>query len=351
MWSAEAPSVVTEPSGMAGPQDTFGLERRIALAGYKGRALRKGFLALRGPFPIAGSASWSNDWHAYRPCPTPHVHQGLDIFAARGTPVVAVGAAVVTSKRAGAVSGLAVKITDAAGVQYFYGHLDRFAAGLRPGQQVRAGQILGYVGNSGNAVGGATHVHFEILLGGLPTPPKPYVDRWLLAAQVKASRLHRGSKGPVSVPPPAHRDAYAAAFGGPMVMLGLATTSLRGEPEDSLGPLWAIGGGILLAFVLLGFLRAGPRRRETPAFSASTTRSSELLEAMCAQPGPQPAVVPRGSTATTWAILDEPLRLEATGSAGQSGVHVRTPNPSRSGVATGLMVIVAVTATTWSWIK
>jgi murein DD-endopeptidase MepM/ murein hydrolase activator NlpD len=230
-----------------------------------------------------------------------------------------------------------VRITDGRGVEYFYGHLDRFARGLRPGQRVQAGRTLGYIGNTGDATGGPTHVHFEIHLHGLPTPPKPYVDRWLLTAEVRASRLHRGSEGPESVSAPAHRDVYVAAFGGPVVVLDVATTSLRPESDESPRALWTIGGGILLAFVLLGFLRAGPRRRETNEFVANTSRSSELLRAMVAHPDPEPAVVTMGSTVPP-AVDDAAFTLGA-------------PNPSRSGVAIGLMVIVAVVATTWSWVK
>ena len=45
--------------------------------------MRRAFLRLAGPFPLAGPAAWSNDWHAYRPCPYPHLHEGLDMFAQR----------------------------------------------------------------------------------------------------------------------------------------------------------------------------------------------------------------------------------------------------------------------------
>jgi hypothetical protein len=89
------------------------------------------------------------------------------------------------------MAGLYVLIRDAHGVVYDYVHLDHFAAGLRPGEHVRRGQVIGFVGNTGDAAGGATHLHFEVHVHGVPVPPKPYVDRWLLLAQKKARLLRR----------------------------------------------------------------------------------------------------------------------------------------------------------------
>jgi murein DD-endopeptidase MepM/ murein hydrolase activator NlpD len=157
--------------------------------------LRRGLLRLAGPFPLAGPAHWSNDWHAYRPCPYPHVHEGLDLIAPRGTPIVAVANATVTQMVVDPdMAGLGVEIAHGS-VQYFYAHMDTFAQGLRVGERVRLGQVLGYVGNSGNAMGGVTHLHFEVQPGGVPVPPKPYVDRWLLKAERRLHEMIRSSRG------------------------------------------------------------------------------------------------------------------------------------------------------------
>jgi len=141
------------------------------------------------PFPVAGLAWWHDDWHAYRCCPYPHLHQGLDLFSPFGTPVLAVADGVVTQRVSGPISGLGVEIQAASGTQYFYAHLSGFAPGLAVGQQVRMSQVLGYVGNTGNARRTSPHLHFEIQPGGVPVPPMPIVDQWLAAAERRAEAL------------------------------------------------------------------------------------------------------------------------------------------------------------------
>jgi hypothetical protein len=194
---------------MDGPQSNGSLIE--TLAKHKRRlhsTLRRGLLRLAGPFPLAGPAHWSNDWHAYRPCPYPHVHEGLDLIAPRGTPIVAVANATVTQMVVDpAMAGLGVEIADGS-VQYFYAHMETFAEGLRVGERVRLGQVLGYVGNSGDAIGGVTHLHFEVQPGGVPVPPKPYVDRWLLKAERRLHRMIRSSRGPGK---PDHKPAGSPA--------------------------------------------------------------------------------------------------------------------------------------------
>lgn len=101
------------------------------------------------------------------------VHEGIDIFAPRGTPVVAVadGTARTSSNRLG---GNVVWLHEGrAGRRYYYAHLDRTAI---DGQaSVRAGDVLGYVGTTGNAEGGAPHLHFG-LYAGRAIDPLPFVQ-------------------------------------------------------------------------------------------------------------------------------------------------------------------------------
>lgn len=93
----------------------------------------------------------NSDWQ-------PTDHQGIDIFAFRGAPLVAVAdGTVVRVGTPSSTSGLRVRLRDACGWEYYYGHLD--SVSVREGQVVSAGEVLGTMGNSGT---GGVHLHFNI---------------------------------------------------------------------------------------------------------------------------------------------------------------------------------------------
>jgi murein DD-endopeptidase MepM/ murein hydrolase activator NlpD len=91
-------------------------------------------------------------------------HEALDIMAPRHTPVVAVEDGVIAKvydSRGG--GGLSLYQFDPANTYcYYYAHLDRYADGVRDGSRVRRGQVIGYVGSTGNASPDAPHLHFAI---------------------------------------------------------------------------------------------------------------------------------------------------------------------------------------------
>ncbi len=149
-----------------------------------------------GRFPVAGKATYSHDWWFPRFGPGWRLHEGTDIFAARGTPVRA-PAAGMARIRNGALGGLSVYVIEPDGTYYYLAHLAGTAPDLIDGAPVRAGQVVGFVGDSGNARGGSPHVHFEVHPGGGgPVDPKPVLDQFLTDALVGA---------------PAVVDAYARA--------------------------------------------------------------------------------------------------------------------------------------------
>ena len=141
-----------------------------------------------GPFPVAGLSYWTDDWHACRDGCT-RFHEGLDIFGKEGTPLVATADGVVTQKLVGETSGISVEIQDAQGIQYFYAHMSAWAEPIEVGDQVHVGQVLGYLGHTGNAINTPPHLHLEIQPGGIPVPPKPFVDRWVKLAELEAEAL------------------------------------------------------------------------------------------------------------------------------------------------------------------
>ena len=115
-------------------------------------------------FPSQGRCSFSDSWHA--PRPGNRLHIGVDIVGPKGLALYAVVDGTIT-KMYGAdssLSGNALRLTGADSTYFFYAHLDSFAAGITVGSTVRAGQIIGYMGSTGNS--GTPHLHFEVHPGG-----------------------------------------------------------------------------------------------------------------------------------------------------------------------------------------
>ncbi|MGI8685054.1 MAG: M23 family metallopeptidase [Acidimicrobiales bacterium] len=113
-----------------------------------------------GRFPVAGPAKFSHDWLYPRYTPEFHLHQGTDIFAVTGTPVRSPADGTLKLAQGGS-GGLAAYVYQADGTYYYMAHLSAFS-GQKQGQKVKLGEVVGYVGDSGNARGGSPHVHFEI---------------------------------------------------------------------------------------------------------------------------------------------------------------------------------------------
>jgi murein DD-endopeptidase MepM/ murein hydrolase activator NlpD len=101
-------------------------------------------------------------------------HRGVDIFAPRGTPVVAASAGVVSARTSSRRGGKVVWLK-ARGTNQYYAHLDSQA--VRPTQRVRAGDTLGWVGNTGNARTTPPHLHFGVYrFGQGAVDPFPFID-------------------------------------------------------------------------------------------------------------------------------------------------------------------------------
>jgi murein DD-endopeptidase MepM/ murein hydrolase activator NlpD len=90
-------------------------------------------------------------------------HEAIDIHAPRGTPVFAVDDGPIVKLFLSKPGGITIYQFDATGqLAYYYAHLDAYAAGLKEGQHIRRGSVIGYVGASGNANPDAPHLHFAI---------------------------------------------------------------------------------------------------------------------------------------------------------------------------------------------
>ncbi|HEY5843335.1 MAG TPA: M23 family metallopeptidase [Mycobacterium sp.] len=115
--------------------------------------------------PVGGSNEFVDDWGDARS--GGRRHQGVDMVAERGTPVVAVRSGEAEFKRSN-LGGNAVWLVSASGERFYYAHLDRWEGASRT---VAAGDVIGYVGSSGNARG--NHLHFEAHAGEPAVNPYP----------------------------------------------------------------------------------------------------------------------------------------------------------------------------------
>jgi peptidoglycan hydrolase-like protein with peptidoglycan-binding domain len=124
-------------------------------------------------FPVQGRCSFTDTWLAARSGGRQHL--GVDIMAARGNALYAVVDGVISQVTVGgSLSGNALRLAQPDGTYFFYAHLDSFASGIAVGTPVRAGQIIGYVGSTGDA--GSPHLHFEVHpFGGDAVSPYPVV--------------------------------------------------------------------------------------------------------------------------------------------------------------------------------
>lgn len=117
------------------------------------------------PVPVDGvaPARLVNTWGAGRD--GGRRHQGIDIFAPRGTPVRSTTEGVIESKGMRGLGGLVVAVIGPGGYRHYYAHLEDVAA-QAVGEWVHAGEIIGYVGNSGNAAVSSPHLHYGIYTPG-----------------------------------------------------------------------------------------------------------------------------------------------------------------------------------------
>ena len=113
-------------------------------------------------------------------------HRGIDIFASKGTPVVAVADGIISFIGDQPKGGHCVWLTTEAGASFYYAHLDRWASGLYEGMEVRSGDLLGYVGNTGNAKTTPPHLHFGINENDEMVNPYPILTK---ATVVKRARI------------------------------------------------------------------------------------------------------------------------------------------------------------------
>jgi len=114
---------------------------RVPIDGVEIESLKGGFLERRGSRP----------------------HEAVDILSPRNTPILAVDNGTIAKLFDSKAGGHTIYQFDATGrLAYYYAHLEKYAEGLHDGQVVKQGDVLGYVGTSGNAPPNTPHLHFAV---------------------------------------------------------------------------------------------------------------------------------------------------------------------------------------------
>ncbi|HEX8066989.1 MAG TPA: M23 family metallopeptidase [Thermoleophilaceae bacterium] len=197
--TATARDAVRPPRPKERGRDRSGKRRRRGPRTAAGRLRR---IATRGgfAFPVQGHHRFADDYGAARQN-TGH-HEGNDVFAPAGTPVVAVTDGTLYRVGTRPVPGNRLWLRSRRGDTYFYAHLSSFAGDARDGLRVKAGQVLGFVGSTGDAEPTPPHVHFEVHPGGAgPANPYPFLRAWEKRRDVPpAAWLSRYARDPGARP-------------------------------------------------------------------------------------------------------------------------------------------------------
>lgn len=198
-------------------------------------------------FPVYGKASFSNDFGAPRALTV--WHHGNDIYAPVGAPALAVADGELFLVGWNRVGGWRLWLRDELGNEFYYAHLSAFSPVAFEGSRVRAGDVVGFVGATGDAVGTPSHLHFEIhpaqLLGlgydGVVNPYR-YLRAWSRLDDVRFD-VGSGAPAPGKAPPAAavllDADDISSVSGLDPAALEqvLAVPELFGERVERPGPL------------------------------------------------------------------------------------------------------------------
>jgi murein DD-endopeptidase MepM/ murein hydrolase activator NlpD len=147
-------------------------------------------------FPVYGPANYGDTYGAFRGDVAGNWHHGDDIFAPLGAPILACADGIVFSIGWNDVGGNRLWLRDQEGNEFYYAHLSAFTPLAKNGRVVKAGDVLGFVGNTGDAQGTPTHLHFEVhpfslLFMGYDgaVNPTPYLDAWRHLQDVRFSNV------------------------------------------------------------------------------------------------------------------------------------------------------------------
>jgi murein DD-endopeptidase MepM/ murein hydrolase activator NlpD len=236
-------------------------------------------------FPLSAQPSWGDTYGAGRSDVPGGWHHGDDLFAKLGTPVVAVTDGTVFAIGWNRVGGWRLWLRDSVGNAFYYAHLAGYTALARNNTHVRQGQVLGFVGNTGDAHTTDPHLHFEVHPNGLlylgydgAVDPTTYLAGWPRANKVKIlppvvlpsdAPVGQGSltdfRRLLALHPLAHPEQLPklVSRSGPRVALGGQTARSTAVPagSQSRAPLVAALSLLLLAGAAVGLTAWNGRGR------------------------------------------------------------------------------------------
>ena len=160
-------------------------------------------------FPVYGPASFIDTYGAFRGDVAGNWHHGDDIFAPLGAPLLACADGIVFSVGWNDVGGNRLWLRDSQGNEFYYAHLSAFTPLAKNGHRVKAGEVIGFVGNTGDAEGTPPHLHFEVHPASLlfmgydgAVNPTAYLEAWRRLRDVRFLPNVAGWAGLVTDPAP-----------------------------------------------------------------------------------------------------------------------------------------------------
>lgn len=163
-------------------------------------------------------------------------HQGLDIMAKEGTPIASPTDAIVLRTGNGTNSGLYIRTANPGGENFVYMHLSAIVPGIEAGDRVERGEIIGFVGNTGNASGGPAHLHLEIRSGGGALDPFPRlgmvftddeITKAIADARAKGIDLPLAYKAPLNTQTPTPTTSASANAFSTTLLFGETSADVR----------------------------------------------------------------------------------------------------------------------------
>jgi len=163
-------------------------------------------------FPIYGTASFGDSFGGPRPDVQGGWHHGEDLFAREGAPVLAVADGTLHTIGFNRLGGYRLWLRDGLGNEFYYAHLSAYTPLAVEGRRVEAGDVIGFVGDTGDADGGSPHLHFEIHPSSMiglgydgVVAPYPILLAWRRADDISfaAGRVYVPTRsGATTLPPP-----------------------------------------------------------------------------------------------------------------------------------------------------